>query len=159
MSQYCPACGSQIDGDSKFCTTCGYSLEVQNNNQMNNQGANTANNNAPQNNYDINQNFTTSAGIKEYTNGMAITGLVISIASLILCCGSISIIGLVFSIIGLNKAKQNNGNGKGLAIAGLIINIIGILVMLFWLFITIIPFFAVASEIENLSASIIGLLF
>ena len=152
MNQYCPACGSQIDGDSKFCTTCGYSLEVQNNNQG-------VNNNAPQNNYDINQNFTTAAGVKQYTNGMAITGLVISIVSLIFCCGSISVVGLVFSIIGLNKAKQNNGIGKGLAIAGLIVNIIGILLMLFWLVLTIVPFFVVASEIENLSASIIGLLF
>lgn len=138
MNQYCPACGTKIEGDSKFCTTCGYSLEVQSNNQMNNQ----VNNQMPvnngvqpqmQNNYDINNNFTTSAGVQANTNGMAIAGLVISIVSLVLCCGGLSWLSLVFSIIGMNTAKKNNGSGNGLAIAGLIVSIVGMLFMLVWL--------------------------
>ena len=74
---------------------------------------------------------------------MAIAGLVISIVSLILCCGSISLIGLIFSIIGMNKAKQNNDIGKGIAIGGLVVNILGILLFLFWMLIWLIPFVGV----------------
>ena len=117
MNKYCPACGTQLEENSKFCTTCGYSLEVQNN-------------------YDINNNFTTSAGVQANANGMAIAGLVVSIVSLVFCCGSISWLSLIFSIIGMNSAKKNNGAGNGLAIAGLIVSIIGMLSMLVW----IIPF-------------------
>ena len=87
MNQHCPACGTKIEGDSKFCTTCGYSLETKVNNQNSSQASNT---NTTNTNYDINNNFTTYEGVKQYTHGMAIAGLVISIVSLILCCGSIS---------------------------------------------------------------------
>ena len=140
MNQHCPACGTKIEGDSKFCTTCGYSLETKVNNQNSSQASNT---NATNTNYDINSNFTTYEGVKQYTNGMAIAGLVISIVSLILCCGSISLIGLIFSIIGMNKAKQNNDIGKGIAIGGLVVNILGILLFLFWMLIWLIPFVGV----------------
>ncbi|MBO5120553.1 MAG: DUF4190 domain-containing protein [Bacilli bacterium] len=140
MNQHCPACGTKIEGDSKFCTTCGYSLETKVNNQNSSQASNT---NATNTNYDINNNFTTYEGVKQYTNGMAIAGLVISIVSLILCCGSISLIGLIFSIIGMNKAEQNNDIGKGIAIGGLVVNILGILLFLFWMLIWLIPFVGV----------------
>lgn len=132
MNKYCPACGTQLEENSKFCTTCGYSLEVQNNQMPVNNGGQPH----VQNNYDINNNFTTSAGVQANANGMAIAGLVVSIVSLVFCCGSISWLSLIFSIIGMNNAKKNNGAGNGLAIAGLIVSIIGMLSMLVW----IIPF-------------------
>lgn len=47
------------------------------------------------------------------SNGMAIAGFITSFF--------ISILGLIFSIIGLNKSKQT-GTGKGLSIAGIIIS-------------------------------------
>ena len=53
------------------------------------------------------------------TNGMAIAGFVLSF----LC----SILGLIFSIIGLNQTKQRNQPGGGLAIAGIIISILSII--------------------------------
>ena len=49
------------------------------------------------------------------TNGLAIAGFVLSFAS--------SILGLIFSILGLNEAKKTN-NGRGLAIAGIIISVV-----------------------------------
>lgn len=55
---------------------------------------------------------------------MAIAGFVISLVSIICCCGSLSTFSLVFSIIGLVNSKKVNGNGKGLAIAGIIISIL-----------------------------------
>lgn len=47
------------------------------------------------------------------SNGFAITGFV--------CSFLIPLLGLIFSIIGLNKAKETN-SGKGLSIAGIIIS-------------------------------------
>ena len=55
--------------------------------------------------------------VQQEQNGFAIAGLICSIV-----VGSIT--GLIFSIIGLNKAKKQNGNGKGLAIAGIVISAI-----------------------------------
>lgn len=54
------------------------------------------------------------------TNGMAIAGFVLAF----FC----SILGLIFSIIGLNQAKARNQGGQGLAIAGVIISVISIVV-------------------------------
>lgn len=61
------------------------------------------------------------------TNGMAIAGFV---CSLIVCWP----LGLVFSIIGMNQTKQDpSQGGRGLAIAGLVISIIGAVgMLLFW---------------------------
>ena len=54
------------------------------------------------------------------------TGIpVLSLISL-LCCSPLSIVGLILSIVGLTKAKDCDGNGKGLAIAGIIISAIAI---------------------------------
>ncbi len=129
--RYCPACGAQVAEGNQCCTTCGYNM-----NQQTESNYQTANyNNTP-----ISTTSTTS-------NGMAIAGFVVSLVSLFLCCGCISIVGLILSCIGLKRAKQNNGAGQGLGIAGLIINILGILFSLFWLFLTIIPFFATMVEV------------
>jgi hypothetical protein len=54
------------------------------------------------------------------TNGMAIAGFVLSF----LC----SILGLVFSIIGLNQAKERGQGGRGLAIAGIVISCLSIVI-------------------------------
>jgi hypothetical protein len=54
------------------------------------------------------------------TNGLAIAGFVLSF----LC----SILGLIFSIIGLNQAKARGQGGQGLAIAGIIISSLSIIV-------------------------------
>ena len=147
MNQHCPACGTKIEGDSKFCTTCGYSLETKVNNQNSSQASNT---NATNTNYDINNNFTTYEGVKASTvnqNGIAIAGLVTSILSLVLCCGSISLISLILSIVGMNKAKELDGAGKGLALAGLIVSIFGMLMFLFLMLIWLIPFIGVFSAL------------
>lgn len=55
---------------------------------------------------------------KKNSNGAAVAGLVLSFL--------IAPLGLIFSIIGLKKAKQLNGHGFGLALAGIIISAIGV---------------------------------
>lgn len=56
------------------------------------------------------------------TSGMAIAGFVLSF----FC----SLLGLIFSIMGLNEVKNSRGavTGGGLATAGIIISIIGMLI-------------------------------
>jgi len=58
------------------------------------------------------------------TSVMAILGLVFAFLA--------PLFGLIFSIIGLNQTKDNKQGGRGLAIAGLIISIIGMLIGLLW---------------------------
>lgn len=50
------------------------------------------------------------------TNGMAIAGII--------CAFLFPLLGLIFSIIGLNKSKQMNGEGRGVSIAGIVISAI-----------------------------------
>lgn len=61
-----------------------------------------------------------SSDDKEGSNGMAVAGFV--------CAFFIPILGIIFSGIGLSKANNLNGKGKGLATAGLVISI----VMIVW---------------------------
>ena len=71
----------------------------------------------------------------ETTNGLAITGFVLSLVSLLF--GVIfSIAGLICSIIGLNQINKTNEQGKGLATAGIIISAI-----MTFIYIVIIVFF------------------
>ena len=64
------------------------------------------------------------------SNGLAVAGFVISLISTFLCCGSLNVISLILSIVGAVKAKDCNGNGKGLAIAGIIISAIGLVLLI-----------------------------
>jgi hypothetical protein len=53
------------------------------------------------------------------TNGMAIAGFVLSF----FC----SVLGLIFSIVGLNQIKERGQGGRGLAIAGIVISVLSII--------------------------------
>ena len=73
------------------------------------------------------------SGSSSRTNGMAIAGFVFSLLGLFgFCCccfGSIfSVIGLIFSSVGLSQINDNPmQGGKGLAIAGIVLAILGLL--------------------------------
>jgi hypothetical protein len=72
----------------------------------------------------------TAAFPEQRSNSMATAGLVMSCFALICCggCGPFSILGIVFSIIGLTQANRDPAQtGKGVAIAGLVIGIISML--------------------------------
>lgn len=70
------------------------------------------------------------------TNSFAVTGLVLGILSITggLCCYGLpfNILGVVFSIIGLTQIHNQPEayDGKGMAIAGLVLSLLGLLVML-----------------------------
>ena len=110
MAKFCTKCGNELN-DSNFCEKCG----------AKNEDANTNNAGTVQ----INQTIVT----KPKSNGFATAGFIISLVSL-LCCGSTSTFGLIFSIIGLVTAKKYDGNGKGLAIAGIIISSISVILLI-----------------------------
>jgi hypothetical protein len=70
------------------------------------------------------------------TNSMAVTGLIFGLIGLMggwLCCGPIfSVLGIVFSSVGLSQIKRDPSQqtGRGMAIAGLILSIIGLIALL-----------------------------
>lgn len=98
MNKFCANCGKELKEGQDICLNCGQMVKK----------SNTQNNTV------------------KPTNGLAIGGFILSIIGLLLSVFIIGIplcvIGLILSIIGLFKAKSLNGSGKGLAIAGTIIN-------------------------------------
>jgi hypothetical protein len=69
------------------------------------------------------------------TNGLAIAGMVLGIASVALfflawIATIIAIVGLVLSLVGLSKSNQLGGTGRGMAVAGVATSAVGILASL-----------------------------
>lgn len=101
MAKFCFECGKELEDNVGVCKNCGKQVMVNN----------------------VNNDFNNVTNPQSKTNGFAIAGFVISLVS-ILCCGGTSWLGLVFSIIGLVNANKGNKEGKGLAIAGIVISAI-----------------------------------
>lgn len=111
MAKFCTNCGQELIEGAKTCGNCGASVEDKN----------VTVKATPESGNTTTVNVNTAQG---QTNGMAIAGFVVSLVSTILCCGAFNIVSLVLSIVGLTQAKNYNGNGKGLAIAGIVISCI-----------------------------------
>ena len=101
MKKYCENCGKEIAENDLFCPYCGKRLSQ-------NKMVSQINNTAPTN--------------SNSRNSLAIAGFILSIVSSLLCCGMFNTISLILSIVGLTQAPRYNGNGKGLAIAGIVIS-------------------------------------
>ena len=106
MAKFCVNCGQEVPAGNNACTNCGTLV----------------NGSAPATTVVVNQ------AQPKQTNGLALAGFIVSLVSTLLCCGSLNTISLILSIVGAVKAKDYNGAGKGLAIAGIIISSIGILI-------------------------------
>ena len=101
MKKYCENCGKEIAENDLFCPYCGKKLSQSH-------SVSHINNTAPTN--------------SNSRNSLAIAGFILSIVSSLLCCGMFNTISLILSIVGLTQAPRYNGNGKGLAIAGIVIS-------------------------------------
>lgn len=112
MEKFCSKCGRELSEKDVFCPGCGEKVQS----ALKKMDEKTT---------------SSSNSSSKSSNGMAIAGFVISLVSAVLCCGIFNSIGLIFSIVGLVQAKKYNGNGKGFAIAGIVIS--GIIVLLYLL--------------------------
>jgi hypothetical protein len=106
MAKFCNNCGNELKEGIAFCENCGTKIQE----NIVQQQAAPANNN----------------GNLKKSNTMAIVALILSLVSF-LCCGGLSVVALILSIIALVSAKNYAEPKKGCAIAGLIISIITII--------------------------------
>lgn len=112
---YCKFCGKDV-GNAAWCPYCGAKQsEGGQTGAQNGSGFNTS---ESQNAWGEQINLSTPA---PRTNAFAIAGLILSFFS--------SMLGLIFSIIGLTKAKEY-GSGKGIAIAGIVVSIASMILSL-----------------------------
>ncbi|MCL2756387.1 MAG: DUF4190 domain-containing protein [Firmicutes bacterium] len=110
---FCIKCGKNLKENDAFCGGCG---DPQKNAANNNMGAGAAMGASVGNSFDR---------FEQENNTMAILGLVFAFV--------VNWLGLIFSIIGLQRAKEMNGKGRGMAMAGLIISIISIVLSIIWM--------------------------
>lgn len=130
MAKFCTHCGKAIADGNTVCSACGTPVDVA---VVNTQPTVIVNNNT------------------EKGNGMAVAGFVISLISLILCCGTLSWLSLIFSIVGIVSAKKLLGKGKGLSIAGIILSVLGMI--LFFVAMFVLPILGI-STIEGIESQI-----
>ena len=127
MANFCVHCGNNLEGGANVCPNCGAKVE----------DANEAVETVVVDNPVPNANQAYQGAQPTYqntnskpTNGLAIAGFITSLVSMFLCCGSISLISLILSILGVVDAKKKSGSGNGLAIAGIIISVVGMLLVI-----------------------------
>lgn len=66
--------------------------------------------------------------MEQKTNGLAIAGFVVSIASLFInLYGLVAVVGLVLSAIGKSQINRDGTGGGKLATAGIVIGVIGVI--------------------------------
>ena len=148
--RFCENCGTQLEDGVRFCPNCGAQvvqqaaqaqLDTQTTAQtaqpetaaqaavapVSNMTENTAGAQEP-----LHATVVTQAPAPK-TNGFAVAGFVLGICSILfgwLCCFNItSVLGIVFSIIGLCQIGGKKGSGKGLAVAGLVLSVLSILLL------------------------------
>lgn len=110
----CPSCGTANVENVASCPQCAWNQGVR-------QGpANPPGFGNPQG-YPP-QGYGFQPPVMPRTSGMAVAGFVLSF----FC----SLLGLIFSCIGLSECKKSNGmvTGEGLAVAGIVISILGFLI-------------------------------
>lgn len=72
------------------------------------------------------QNFQPNVQPVAQNNGMATASLILGIIANVCCGFPVGIVALILGIIGLSKSKTMCGNGKGMAIAGIILGAVSI---------------------------------
>lgn len=100
----CPVCGETMAADARFCPRCGKAMNGQ-----------------PDATNIIYAAQIVPANTVHYS-GMAIAGFILSFF--------FPILGLIFSCIGLNQCTSHGKRGKGLAVAGLVLNVLWFLYLI-----------------------------
>ena len=115
---YCKYCGNNIDENSKFCSNCGANIEAEP--VGNTSSESSPYYSAPDQSQYANYTPTYSQNPNE-GQSLAIAGFVCSLVSIFCCSIILGIIGIVLS----NMAKSKGYTG-GLATAGIVMGIIGL---------------------------------
>ena len=112
----CSFCGARLYKNAEYCAHCG--SKVVTNTQVEEVVENIV----------LEKTLTTETKQTNQTqkkySGKAITGFVLSLSGWFLAGIICGILGIIFSSIALSDIKRKNYNGKGLAIAGLIVSIV-----------------------------------
>ena len=95
------------------------------------------------------QNFQPNVQPVAQNNGMATASLIVGIVANVCCGFPAGIVALILGIIGLSKSKTMCGNGKGMAIAGIILGAISIVLSIVALVIYSVYGYAVFQTIQN----------
>lgn len=71
------------------------------------------------------------------SKGLAIASMVLGIISVVCCCAwyiaiPVAIIGLVLGCISLKKISEGVADGKGMAMTGLVLSVVGIVAGIIW---------------------------
>ena len=103
-TKICPVCGEKMSADTRFCPRCGKGMNGQENTT----------------------NIVYTAQVVPvntvHYSGMAIAGFILSFF--------FPILGLIFSCVGLNQCTAHGKKGKGLAVAGLVLNLLWFLYLI-----------------------------
>ncbi len=138
---YCQNCGAKIDDEACVCVHCGAHVrkfpdEKQSIPQTQPKKPQSVEESLEELRYRRQQQHIENTKREEYgegrgyypdygyyrkTNGMAIAGFV--------CSFFFALLGLIFSIIGMQQCKERGDNGYGLAKAGMIISIVWIAIV------------------------------
>jgi len=111
----CPNCGTQNEDQAEYCASCNYYFEPRGDVE------------------EYAEEYAEPVMIEKRTSGLAVAALVLGILSIALLCIIIGfipgILGIIFGAIALGQIKKEPQviQGRGLAIAGIITSIIGIL--------------------------------
>ena len=144
---FCSKCGFQNDDDDMFCANCGnklttraYTIVTQNTDTPATDttpvAQSTIDTQASQPTQEIQQPTQPVQPATSFS-GKAIAGFILSIAGFFIAGIICGVLGIIFSSLAFNDIKYKNQNGKGLAIAGLIIAIIVTVLSIFNIFYTI----------------------
>lgn len=115
---FCKYCGSQIEDGAQFCPNCGSATERP--------SAPGGGNSQPYYQQPTYQQPTSTS------NTIALVGFILSFF--------VTLPGLICSIIGYRRAPEYGGNGRGLALAGIIISSVAIGLTILFVIIYIVAF-------------------
>lgn len=82
------------------------------------------------------------------TNGLAIAALVCGVLSMV-CIPPLGFVAVPLGIVAMGRARKMGGNGKGLAIGGLVTGIVGILVTIALVIIFVFAADDISDEIDS----------
>ena len=111
---FCRFCGHEVHPSYNVCPSCGHALNDVNKMQDNKSS-----------------NFSNSNSTRVRSSRMAIAGFVLGLISYF-TYGFLGILGLIFSIIGMNQTKDGKYSKRGFAIAGVVLSSIS---LAFWILI------------------------